>query len=80
MDKDESNDPSYCNPSDKTTRILFSRQAQIFEHFQIRWRQEYLTSLREYHKTTGKMINPSRQETWCSSMMIFPEQSGRWQL
>ena len=54
MDKDESDDPSYCNPSDKTTRILFSRQAQIFEHFQNRWRQEYLTSLREYHKTTGK--------------------------
>ena len=54
MDKDEIDDPTYCDTLGKTMRILFSRQAQIFEHFQNRWRQEYLTSLREYHKTTGR--------------------------
>ena len=46
--------PIYCDTSGKTMRILFSRLAQIFEHFQNRRRQEYLTSLREYHKTTGR--------------------------
>lgn len=29
-------------------------QARILEHFRSRWKAEYLTSLREFHKTTGK--------------------------
>ncbi|XP_060570474.1 uncharacterized protein LOC132728821 [Ruditapes philippinarum] len=28
-------------------------QSQIISHFRDRWRHEYLTSLRQYHKTTG---------------------------
>ena len=29
------------------------RQTQLLQHFQGRWRREYLTSLRETHKYTG---------------------------
>jgi hypothetical protein len=28
-------------------------QAQLISHYRLRWRHEYLTSLRQYHKTTG---------------------------
>ena len=29
-------------------------RANLIQHFWNRWRREYLTSLREFHKTTGK--------------------------
>jgi len=30
------------------------KQAQTFQHFQRQWRNEYLTSLSEFHQATGK--------------------------
>lgn len=29
------------------------RQTELIEHFRVRWKTEYLTSLREFHKTSG---------------------------
>ena len=54
IDEDEINDPSYSDSSGTTLRAKVSKQALLLEHFQCRWKQEYLTSLREYHKTTGR--------------------------
>ena len=30
------------------------RQNELLQHFRNMWKHEYLTSLREYHRTTGK--------------------------
>ena len=32
------------------------RQNHLLEHFRTRWRNEYLTSLREFHRATGNNI------------------------
>ena len=34
-------------------RGMFTRQTQLIQHFQDRWKQEYLTALREFHKVKG---------------------------
>ena len=44
-------DPDYGSASDMRQQITM--QARILEHFWNRWRHEYLTSLREFHSTTG---------------------------
>ena len=44
-------DPDYGNDSDMGRRVKM--QALILQRFWNRWRHEYLTSLREFHKTTG---------------------------
>ena len=54
IDEGEINDPSYSDSSGTTLRAKVSKQALLLEHFQRCWKQEYLTSLREYHKTTGR--------------------------
>jgi len=43
-------DPTYGVSS---VTKLASRQSQLIQHFQSRWRKEYLTSLREYHHWAG---------------------------
>ena len=50
MEEDELDDPSYSDVSSTTLRLQVTRQALVLEHFQRRWKQEYLTSLRELHK------------------------------
>ena len=47
-------DGDYGNTSDvsKRARVL----AHVLEHFRNRWKQEYLTSLREFHKQSGNNI------------------------
>ena len=45
-------DPTYGSANDVHSRA--KRQALTLQHFQRRWRDEYLTSLREFHRATGK--------------------------
>ena len=52
VENDEVDDPTFGDES--SVRRLDKRQALTLQHFKSRWRHEYLTSLREYHKkTTG---------------------------
>ena len=44
-------DKDYGEKSDVTKRARVL--AHLLEHFRSRWRQEYLTSLREFHKASG---------------------------
>ncbi|XP_065896204.1 uncharacterized protein [Dysidea avara] len=44
-------DPTYGSITDVSQRAKL--QAFLFNQFQSRWKFEYLTSLREYHRTTG---------------------------
>lgn len=48
---DDPFDPGYGSTSDMRQRV--AAQAQILERFWNRWRHEYLTSLLEFHRTTG---------------------------
>ena len=50
-DPDEDADPSYL--SDQDMRKATSRHSKLIQQFWVRWRREYLTALREFHKTTG---------------------------
>ena len=50
-DHDEDADPSYL--SDQDIRKVTSRHSKLIQQFWIRWRKEYLTALREFHKATG---------------------------
>ena len=49
---DEIVDPTYGSANDVHSRA--KRQALTLQHFQRQWRDEYLTSLREFHRATGK--------------------------
>ena len=48
---DELCDPNFGDVSE--IRCKAKAQALIIKHFGNRWRKEYLTALRESHKTTG---------------------------
>ena len=54
VELDELTDPSFGDASRTRKRAVV--QAVILRDFQTRWRHEYLTSLREYHKASGKNI------------------------
>lgn len=41
-------------PSAESVNMQLTRRCQLIEHFRTRWKMEYLTSLREYHRVTGK--------------------------
>ena len=51
VEEDEESDPDYC--SSNQLRIKLDRQAVLLQHFQARWKKEYLTALRELHRTSG---------------------------
>ena len=51
MDEQDLMDPTYGCATDVSQRA--QRQALLLNQFQARWRYEYLTSLREHHRTTG---------------------------
>ena len=48
---DETVDPTYGAAS---VTEMAKRQSQLIQHFQSRWKREYLTSLREYHRSSGR--------------------------
>lgn len=49
---DDQNDPDY-NVSGSVIRKQFTKHAKLIEHFQTRWRKEYLTALREFQRISG---------------------------
>jgi len=51
-DKQELDDPTFGNLDDINRRSQL--QAFLLNQFKFRWRHEYLTSLREYHRTSGQ--------------------------
>ena len=48
---EEISDPDYHSADQLRSKI--DRQGLLLQHFQSRWKKEYLTSLREVHRTTG---------------------------
>ena len=48
--EDEISDPTFGGPPIKE---MAKHQSQMIQHFESRWRKEYLTSLCEYHKAFG---------------------------
>ena len=51
----ETTDESFqTGGSDSLLRKRAKTQALLMKHFWVRWRQEYLTSLREFHRTAGR--------------------------
>ena len=51
----ETTDESFqIGGSDSLLRKRAKTQTLIMKHFWVRWKQEYLTSLREFHRTTGR--------------------------
>lgn len=55
IEAEKISDPDYSSSS--TIRKAANHQAQILQHFQGRWKREYLTALREFHKVTGNNSN-----------------------
>ena len=52
MRDEELTDPDYCQSANQL-RTKVDRQGYLLQHFQSRWKREYLTALREVHRTTG---------------------------
>ena len=76
VEEDEVIDPNYGDSSDLRKRA--NTQALILKHFWKRWKLEYLTSLREFHKTTGN--NTQRVQT--GDVVLVHDDTPRinWQL
>ena len=51
--EEDPEDPDY-EISESQVRKRLTNQARLLEHFQARWRQEYLTALQEFHKASKK--------------------------
>ena len=49
--EDDESDPDYCSSNQMRAKV--DRQGMLLQHFQSRWKKEYLTTLREFHRTTG---------------------------
>ena len=54
VEEDELDDPEFGGTSTIMKRAKV--QALMLKHFWTRWKSEYLTTLREFHKTTGNNI------------------------
>ena len=77
--EDEVDDPTFGDES--SVRRLATRQALTLQHFKSRWRHEYLTSLREYHKkTTG--YGTTKQRVTVGDVVLVQDDGPRinWRL
>ena len=76
VDEDELDDPNFGDSLSITRRA--KQQALTLQHFRSRWRHEYLTSLREYHKTTGT----NRQKVKVGEVVLIQDDTPRidWKL
>ena len=72
---DEVNDPTHGVPP---VREVARRQSELLRHFQRRWKREYLTSLRENHRTVGR----DGQEVKVGDIVIIHDDTPRinWKL
>ena len=79
VEDDEVDDPTFGHES--SVRRLAKRQALTLQHFKSRWRHEYLTSLREYHKkTTG--YDTTKQRVTVGDVVLVQDDGPRinWRL
>ena len=53
VEQDEISDPDYNQHGNTEIQRNSKRLALLIQHFWNHWRQEYLTSLREFHRTTS---------------------------
>ena len=53
LDSEDPKDPDYLVTP---IRRMVNRQTQLIQHFHTRWKQEYLTALREFHKVKGTYV------------------------
>ena len=77
INEDELEDPNFGDNSSIKRRA--KQQALALQHFRSRWRRhEYLTSLREYHKTTGT----NTQKVNVGDMVLIQDDTPRidWRL
>ena len=73
---DELADPDYGDYSQLKKRA--KTQALLLDHFSSRWRHEYLTSLREFHSSSGD----NRQSVQVGDVVLVHDESPRvsWRL
>jgi len=71
---DKISDPTFGVPPIKDMK----HQGQLIEHFQNRWKKEYLRSLHECHKTPGM----NKQQIWIGDVAIIHDDIPRtnWKL
>ena len=60
VDDEDIIDPDYPENTESALQKRAKTQALILKHFWKRWKLEYLTSLQEFHKTTGNNIQQVR--------------------
>ena len=76
VEEQDLNDPTYGNITDVSQRAKL--QAFLLNQFQARWKYEYLTSLREHHRTTGN----NSQQIKSGDIVLMYDESPRstWKL
>ena len=70
VEEGEIDDPDYGNTSRPELTRRLKLQSQLLEHFWSRWRHDYLTSIREFHKVTG---NNSQQVSVGDVIVVHSE-------
>ena len=78
VEDDELVDPNYGQNDESDLRKRAKTQAVILKQFWKRWKLEYLTSLREFHKTTGS----NTQKVRIGDVVLVHDDTPRinWQL
>ena len=72
VQEDEICDPNFINGGSEI-RHRAKKQALIFQHFENRWKLEYLTALRETHRVTGN----NHQEVKAGDVVLIHDDTPR---